>query len=336
MNTTYRPNRAPHADTTYVSPEHAYADAGANTPALLGQTSDALGHLADTWKRAAIGYLVEVRLRTGSTRTPTEYGRYLARFLAAVDPPTITPAQVFTFIHAIGPSGREPSASSIAVRLAAVRGFLDFARRMGLISSNPAIDVKTPKPAAPTPRGLNAQELLRLLEAVPSTPGGLRDRAIIITSVLTGLRRAEVLGLKAGDLAHDSAAGILTYRARAKGGYERHRELPAPALQAIRASVASRGQSLAELAPDTLLFPITAAGFYANLRRYAAKAELAHVTPHTLRHSAAKLRRETGSSIEDVGALLGHQSLYTTARYLARLEGTRDPGWHGVAALLGV
>ena len=60
------------------------------------------------------------------------------------------------------------------------------------------------------------------------------------------------------------------------------------------------------------------------------------MTPHVLRHSAAKLRRQSGASIEDVGALLGHRNLFTTARYLARMEGERDTGWHGVAAALGV
>ena len=64
-------------------------------------------------------------------------------------------------------------------------------------------------------------------------------------------------------------------------------------------------------------------GFGQNLARYGKKAKLGHVTPHALRHSAAKLRRKTGASIEDVGALLGHQSIATTARYLARLEGSR-------------
>ena len=73
-----------------------------------------------------------------------------------------------------------------------------------------------------------------------------------------------------------------------------------------------------------------------NLARYGKKAKLGHVTPHALRHSAAKLRRETGSRIEDVGALLGHQSIATTTRYLARLEGGQDHGWIGVAEMLGV
>ena len=60
------------------------------------------------------------------------------------------------------------------------------------------------------------------------------------------------------------------------------------------------------------------------MARYGKKAKLGHIRPHALRHSAAKLRRETGASIEDVGALLGHRSIATTAWYLARLEGEQD------------
>ena len=56
--------------------------------------------------------------------------------------------------------------------------------------------------------------------------------------------------------------------------------------------------------------------------------------PHDLRHTAAKLRRNNGVSIEDVGALLGHARIATMARYLARLEGETDHGLEGVATAL--
>ena len=60
------------------------------------------------------------------------------------------------------------------------------------------------------------------------------------------------------------------------------------------------------------------------------------MSPHALRHSAAKLRRDSGASIEEVQSFLGHRNLATTARYLVRLQGERDSGWPAVAAVLGV
>lgn len=48
---------------------------------------------------------------------------------------------------------------------------------------------------------------------------------------------------------------------------------------------------------------------------------------HILRHSAAKLRREVGESVEDVSQFLDHSSLAVTTTYLRRLEGHEDRSW---------
>jgi len=57
---------------------------------------------------------------------------------------------------------------------------------------------------------------------------------------------------------------------------------------------------------------------------------------HILRHSAAKLRRDAGESIEDVSRFLDHSSLQVTTVYLRRLEGQEDRSWRSVADALGV
>ncbi len=53
---------------------------------------------------------------------------------------------------------------------------------------------------------------------------------------------------------------------------------------------------------------------------------------HVLRHSAAKLRRDAGESIESVSQFLDHSNLATTTIYLRRLEGQTDQTWDKVAA----
>jgi integrase len=57
---------------------------------------------------------------------------------------------------------------------------------------------------------------------------------------------------------------------------------------------------------------------------------------HVLRHSAAKLRRDAGESIEDVSRFLDHSSLAVTTTYLRRLEGQEDKGWGKVAEAIGL
>ena len=78
------------------------------------------------WLAAAGAYLAEVKQRTGSERTPEEYGRYIKRFLEGVtNPAEVEPATVHSFAYGVGPSGKAPSASTVSVRIAAIRGFLD-------------------------------------------------------------------------------------------------------------------------------------------------------------------------------------------------------------------
>lgn len=300
----------------------------------LAHTSQ-IATLSGQWKAVAGAYLVEVAQRTGSERTPREYARYIERFLSGVDEPAqATPPQLHAFAYGPGPSGKLPSSSTVGVRLAALRGFYDFARRMGLVERNPADDVKRPKAQEPTPRGLSPEEIRLLLDAIPDSPSGARDAGLIVTALLTGLRRAELLALRAGDL--ERRGSSVYYHVRTKGGSLRHRELPEDALLAIERGLEAQGTPLASLPEDAPLFPISSHGFYKNLQSYAKRAGLKDVTPHVLRHSAAKLRRDTGASIEAVGSFLGHRSLHTTSRYLARLEGEEDPGAAPVAHMLGL
>jgi integrase len=176
---------------------------------------------------------------------------------------------------------------------------------------------------------------------VPNTPVGLRDRAIILTLVFTGRRRAEVFGLKAGDLSEDGDRTYYVYRG--KGGKTGRRELPQPAYEAIRASLAASGCNLATMKADASLWPnprtgkaITSGVFYTNLRRYLAIAGLPLAGVHVFRHSAAKLRRDAGESVEEVSRFLDHSSLAVTTTYLRRLEGQEDKSWEKVAAAIGL
>ena len=57
---------------------------------------------------------------------------------------------------------------------------------------------------------------------------------------------------------------------------------------------------------------------------------------HIFRHSAAKLRREAGQSVEEVSRFLDHSSLAVTSVYLRQLEGDRDTTWQQVAESIGL
>ena len=98
------------------------------------------------------------------------------------------------------------------------------------------------------------------------------------------------------------------------------------------------------MSPNASLWPssadsergITSGTFYGNLRRYFKVAGLRPAGVHIFRHSAARLRREAGESVEQVSRFLDHSSLAVTTVYLRQLEGDRDTAWQQVAVALGV
>ena len=179
-----------------------------------GPSATVVGPARDDWAAVVAAYLDLAERRTGSLRTRRAYGSAIGAYAAAIgDLGAATPASVTLWAYAPGPSGRTPAAATVIVRLAALRGLYRYAGRVGVWHGpNPADEVDRPRQAQPIPKGLDAAGLRRLLAAIPPTASGLRDRAIIITVALVGLRRAEVLGLRACDIATDGK--VMTWTAR--------------------------------------------------------------------------------------------------------------------------
>ena len=297
---------------------------------------------ASGWDKAMYAFLAEKERRSGSRRTVESYARMLRDFFgrAGKPPDEITSHEVFAWAHGVGLSGREPSAVTIGARMACASSFYRFLIRMGAATSNPCDALERPKVNPAPPRGLSADQVRRLLAVIPETPAGLRDRAIFLTLVLTGRRRSEVLNLRVGDLSLDDERVFYEYRG--KGGKRGRRELPRPAYEAVVRALAAFGKEIASMAPDESLWRavgadggITDGTAYLRFRRYLKDAGLPLSGLHVLRHSAAKLRRDAGESVEAVSAFLDHSSLAVTSVYLRRLEGQDDQGWAAVAEAIG-
>src|SRR5665647_2218459 len=200
------------------------------------------------WEEAIYAFLVEKRARSGSNRTVESYARMLWPFFAVTTPDQVRSADVLAYAHGIGRSGRVPSSTTVGARIACLSSFYRFLIRMGLVVSNPCDALERPRTVPSVARGYSADEVRGLLAVVPDTVAGRRDRAILLTLVLTGRRRAEVIGLKAGDL---SLVGETTYYRYVGKGHKRgRRELPRPAYDAIRSTLARRGLTLATMAPE--------------------------------------------------------------------------------------
>jgi site-specific recombinase XerD len=171
----------------------------------------------EAWERVFRSFLAEKEHRTGSRRTEDAYSKLLQRFFREVNntPDQIHAEDVFAFVHGAGPSGKDPAAATIGARLACISSFYRFLIRLGFLAANPCDRLERPRISPPKPRGLGTREINRLLAATPSTPAGKRDRAIMITLLLTARRRSEVLGMRAGDI---TVGPVPTYAYRGKGG----------------------------------------------------------------------------------------------------------------------
>ncbi len=296
---------------------------------------------ASPWDQALYAFLVEKGNRSGSRRTVESYSRMLWRLFKGTTPDQLTPAVVLAYAHGIGLSGKTPSPVIIGARIACLSSYFRFLIRMGMVTSNPCDLVERPRQSPAPARGYSADEVRKLLEVVPDTVRGRRDRAILLVFILTGRRRSEVMDLKASDITIEDNTVYYSYRG--KGGKRGRRELPKPCWEAIRRTLADCGKELATMDPNESLWQagagpkgLSGSTFYARFRRYLAAAGLQPSGLHILRHSAAKLRRDAGESVEAVSSFLDHSSLAVTTTYLRRLEGVEDHSWEQVAEAIGV
>src|SRR5262249_23301876 len=134
--------------------------------------------------------------------------------------------------------------TTIARRIAAVRSWLRFLCRRGVIAANPAQALRGPKQDKKLPHFMTAADISRLLSlSTGDHPLGLRDKAILETLYSAGLRVGELCALKIDDI--DVAEGLLTVRG--KGRKERLALLGSAARQAIVDWLQAREGLLAHL-----------------------------------------------------------------------------------------
>ena len=233
-------------------------------------------------------------------------------------PSGITTLELRGYVSALTDAGY--AKTSIARRLASLRGFFRFCQREGLVDGNPAKPLRNPRRTRSLPHFLSSDELDKLLQAPPANETmGLRDRAILETMYSAGLRVSEVVGMNDGDL--DMSDGLV--RVRGKGRRERLAPIGSHALRAIK-----QWQACRELDPKASLglkSPVftnkfgrrlTTRSIGRMLEKYLKLTGLdQRTTPHTLRHSFATHLLDHGADIRSVQELLGHKSLSTTQIY---------------------
>lgn len=218
---------------------------------------------------------------------------------------------------------QELARSSQSRKVAAIRRFFKFQLVNGRIEANPVARLTNPKAEKRIPTYVPSNELNPALDKLQSATGPdsefctARDNAIIELLYSTGIRRAELIGIRLTDIDLKSKYVTVT----GKGNKERRVPFGQPALKAILHYLTVANQ--AGIVVNHALF-VTEKGkpLYAKLVYRIVHNFLSHIpgvrkaSPHVLRHSFATHLVDANAELPSVQQMLGHSRLGTTRLYV--------------------
>lgn len=295
--------------------------------------------------RAVDVYLRHIAIERGlSAHTVAAYRRDLSGYrswLAAHgvdDTDAATTALVSAFAAERASAQPPPAATSLARLQSSVRGFHRYLLREELATADPSERLRPPKAPQRLPKALSISQVEALLDAAGPAPAPgegatapaaapasgeaalipLRDRALLELLYATGARVSEVMQLDVDDLAHGDVL-----RLRGKGAKERIVPVGSYARAAVdaylarsRPELSRRGRATPRLFLGARGAPLSRQGAWLVIQAAADRAGLvAHVSPHTFRHSFATHLLQGGADVRVVQELLGHASVATTQIY---------------------
>ena len=273
-------------------------------------------------------YLAYIRdIRRYSPRTQAIYGDVLAdfsRFCEGEVVASMTPSMLRRYEADCINRGLKPR--TVHQHMSVLSGFCRFLMQKGVLKSNPARGVKRPKMEKRLPEfyqeksmdeyfkatdhwaGEDELEILRSYGPAPTDKTAVelyraRLRRLIVSLLFgTGIRRAELIGLKAGSF--NEARQVL----RVVGKGDKMREIPVvPSLCHEICLYLNAVESMRGSAPPAegpLL--VTEKGRYGITGRKS---------PHVLRHTVATALLDDGADLNSIKEMLGHANLAATQVY---------------------
>lgn len=280
-------------------------------------------------------FLQHLRHERGQAEhTQRTYAALLSKFVAWAREQGITDWKSLTLKHLIcfldherqralatqpRESPRRLSSESIYLEIAALRAFYRYAENEKLVTTNVAEHLSLPRRWQRLPKALTNQEIEQVLTPeVPETPQNLCDQAVLELAYASGLRLAELRGIRLEQL-HLEAGFINVV---GKGNKERVVPLGRKAISALQRYLAvGRPRLLRPRSPAAVFLtqrgtPFAAVTLWLRIKQRVRRAGLArNVTPHMLRHSFATHLLEHGADLRVIQELLGHASIATTEVY---------------------
>ncbi|WP_326491119.1 MULTISPECIES: tyrosine-type recombinase/integrase [Thermus] len=262
-------------------------------------------------------FLQDGKARGLSPRTLAFYGegvRSMLRIVGDKRVQDLTTQDLRVFLARSHEEGLSPG--GVVARYRAVRPFLRWLVREGVLEHDPTARMKPPKAPPPDLAVVRPGEVRKMLLAADGGKHPFRDKAILLLLWDTAARIGEIVGLRLEDVRPE---GI---RVKRKGGAYQVLPISAPTRRAVWAYLRNERP---ESTSDALFLsgtgrPITADAVRQMLRRLARAAGVPYKSPHAFRRGAAVVMVKNGMNPYALQMLMGHQSPAMTAHYVRLAE----------------
>ncbi|MBQ9973212.1 MAG: site-specific tyrosine recombinase XerD [Firmicutes bacterium] len=206
-------------------------------------------------------------------------------------------------------------------KIASVRLYYKYLIERGLVSENPADNIKTVKVEKKGIEYLTIEEIDNLLSLPDDSLKGKRDRAILEVLYATGIRVSELVNVKVSDVnirmgfvsltGESSKARIVPLGRPARAALEEY-------IYDVRKGLVRDGEDDDSLFVNYHGKKLTRQGLWKIIKEYARKAGIENkITPQTLRHSFAVHMVQNGADLKSLQELLGHEDISATQIYLS-------------------
>ena len=261
-------------------------------------------------------FLLDQEARRHTPRTIKTYRETLIPFLehlaesGITAPEEITPHAIRRFLVDLERRGLKDN--TIVKYARCVQTFCNFLVAEGLVDTSPMARVSMPKAEKKILPPFSREEIEKLLAACGKDLWGLRDRAMILALLDTGLRASEFVAMNVGDVGKDGMVKVY-----GKGKKERYVRLGAQSRKAVLRYLAERGKTR----PGDPLWVgrkgrLTTSGLFQAMKRLGKRAGVWPVGPHRFRRTFAVWCLRGGMDPWSLKALMGHADLQMVQQYL--------------------
>jgi integrase/recombinase XerC/integrase/recombinase XerD len=257
-------------------------------------------------------YLDNHRVIGTSEKTLEGYEFQVRRLLKWAGEKPLTEALLAEYLL----SCRQVSENMPKAAYSPLKTFFKWCVERGLMKKNPLAGIRSPKAPKRVLPALTRTETRHLLSSLNGhTLACIRNKAMILTIVDTGVRASELLGMTLADLHLDR--GVIMVRG--KGSKFRRVFITSPTKDALQSWLAHHDGSEPQLWLGER-GPLTYSGLNMMMMRLSRRLGF-EVRPHKLRRTAATTMLRNGADVLTVSKILGHSSIAVTQRYLDLTDG---------------